>query len=73
MLRNLFLLTLLGIPACAPSPLYVGVAKQRGTVGEIPRDGQGEPVWEAIQPIPVANPPRLMAPAPGIPVTPPPR
>lgn len=72
MMRNLFLLAgaALGLAACAPSPLYVGQPYQRGTPGEVPRDGTGEPLWDAIVPAPPAAPPRAMPPAPGIPITP---
>lgn len=72
MMRNLFLLAgaMLGLAACAPSPLYVGQPYKRGTPGEIPRDGTGEPLWDAIQPPLPSAPPRVMPAAPGIPVTP---
>ncbi|KAB7648482.1 hypothetical protein [Polymorphobacter fuscus] len=53
MARMKFLfLSILGLTACSPSPLYVDRA-QVGTYGEVPRDGRGEPVWSAIQPVPV--------------------
>lgn len=72
MMRNLFLLagTALGLAACAPSPLYVGQPYKRGTPGEIPRDANGEPLWDAIQPAPLDPGPRMMPAAPGIPITP---
>ncbi len=61
----------LGLSACAPSPLYVGHGRI-GTVGEIPRDGRGEPIWSAIrQPEPYA-PTQAMPVKAGIPITPPP-
>lgn len=46
------------LSACSPSPLYVDRA-QIGSYGEVPRDGRGEPVWNAIappQPAPVDVP-----------------
>ena len=56
-------LPLLSVPllvtACAPSPLYVPPPRL-GTVGEIPRDGRGEPIWTAIKPTPPAEPMRPM-------------
>lgn len=58
------------LSACAPSPLYV--ATRVGTVGEIPRDGRGEPLWSAIRPAPPAPDAVPMPVAPGIPVIPPP-
>ena len=72
MARSKFLLVLfLGIVACAPSPLYV-VHGHIGTVGEIPRDGRGEPVWGGMRrPLSPAPSPGLPS-APGIPITPPP-
>ena len=58
----------LGLAGCAASPLYVP-SPHRGTVGEIPRDGNGEPMWESI-PRPQAGPPAPYIPvAPGIPIT----
>jgi hypothetical protein len=70
MARFKFTLVLLGLAACAPSPLYVD-RPRIGTVGEIPRDGRGEPIWAAIrQPLPPAAAPVLAA-SPGIPITPP--
>lgn len=71
-MRNLFLLAgvALGLAACAPSPLYVGQPFKRGTPGEVPRDGTGEPLWDAIAPAPPTSAPRVMPPAPGIPITP---
>ncbi len=52
-------LALLGISACAPAPLYTssGIHKGAVTYGEIPRDTNGEPVWAAIRPAPVAAQP----------------
>jgi hypothetical protein len=60
----------LGVSACAPSPLYVR-SSRAGTVGEIPRDGRGEPIWSAIRPAPAAIPPAPQPPAGGIPIIPP--
>lgn len=60
----------LAVCACAPSPLYVG--KGLGTVGEIPRDGRGEPLWSAIRPPPTAPATVPMPVAGGIPIVPPP-
>lgn len=74
MLDRLFLAALLGLSACAPSPLYVGSKAARTGDAEVPRDGQGEPVWSAIKPVPVptntSQPPILptdvgVIPAPG--------
>lgn len=63
-------LVLLGLSACAPSPTYVARSRV-GTVGEIPRNDRGEPIWSAIrQPAP-SDPSPVMPPADGIPVTPP--
>ncbi|GGE04917.1 hypothetical protein GCM10011529_09090 [Polymorphobacter glacialis] len=64
------LLSLLGLAACAPSPLYVS-GPRIGTGGEIPRDGRGEPIWGAItQPVPLPPPP-IMPVGVGVPITPP--
>lgn len=52
-LISLIVLTLL--PACAPSPFWVG--RVRGTQGEIPRDARGEPIWASIPPTPPPPPP----------------
>ena len=43
--------------ACAPAPLYSSSGLKRGaaTLGEIPRDARGEPVWDAIRPLPEAS------------------
>lgn len=43
------------IGACAPAPLYTSSGLHAGavTLGEIPRDARGEPVWAAIRPAPV--------------------
>jgi len=60
----------LGLSACAPSPLYVR-ASRGGTVGEVPRDGRGEPIWSAIRPAPAVIPPAPQLPAGGIPIIPP--
>ena len=42
--------------ACAPAPLYTASGTHKGavTMGEIPRDARGEPVWAAIRPLPGA-------------------
>ena len=42
----------LALTACAPAPLYTSSGLHRGaaTLGEIPRDARGEPVWAAIRP-----------------------
>lgn len=42
--------------ACAPAPFYASGSRHKSavTVGEIPRDARGEPVWAAIRPIPGA-------------------
>lgn len=70
MTARLALLLPLAIAACAPSPLYVGAAGAAGTTGEVPRDGQGEPVWGAIRAAPViAPPPPGLAVNPGVPIT----
>ena len=50
------------LSACAPAPLYSagGIHKGAVTIGEIPRDARGEPVWAAIRPAPAVmttNPP----------------
>ncbi len=72
MARNLILAlgAALLLASCAASPLYVQSSSvTRGTVGEIPRDGRGEPIFSAIR-NPVAPPPAsYVPPAPGIPVT----
>lgn len=59
-----------GLSACRPSLLYVkpGV----GTVGEIPRDGRGEPLWSAIRAAPGISAPQAIPVTGGIPITPPP-
>nr|WP_310523716.1 hypothetical protein [Polymorphobacter sp.] len=65
------LLPLLGLCACAPSPLYVS-NNHVGTGGEIPRDGRGEPIWTEIrQPVPQLAAP-VMPVSRGIPIIPPP-
>lgn len=60
----------LGTAACAPSPLYVSPGL--GTVGEIPRDGRGEPLWSAIRPAPASPANAVMPVTGGIPIIPPP-
>ena len=61
---NFILLPVALLAACAPSPLYV--APRPGTVGEVPRDGRGEPVWSAMRQPPPAPP---VTPMPVDPVT----
>ena len=74
MVRNLLpplagVLVMLALPGCYASPLYVQSNAHRGTVGEIPRDGNGEPMWRAI-PRPLSSDPGPnIPPAPGIPIT----
>ncbi len=74
MVRNLLpplagVLVMLALPGCYASPLYVQSNVHRGTVGEIPRDGNGEPMWGAVpRPLAVSPGPNI-APAPGIPIT----
>jgi hypothetical protein len=58
------------VSACAPSPLYIRPTS--GTVGEIPRDGRGEPLWGAIRPAPLAPGVSPMPVTGGIPIIPPP-
>ena len=65
------LLPLLALCACAPSPLYVS-KRHIGTVGEIPRDGRGEPIWSAIPAAPAPPLAPAMPVNPGIPIIPPP-
>lgn len=61
---------LLGMAACAPSPLYVS-SPRIGTGGEIPRDGRGAPIWQAIgQPPPLPPAPNMPV-GSGVPITPP--
>lgn len=45
--------------ACAPAPLYTASGTHKGavTLGEVPRDARGEPVWAAIRPVPGAATP----------------
>ena len=45
--------------ACAPAPLYTASGTHKGavTMGEVPRDARGEPVWAAIRPVPGASQP----------------
>jgi hypothetical protein len=47
-----FLLIVISMAACAPSPLYVGRNKTSTNLGSIPRDGNGEPIWSKIPPAP---------------------
>lgn len=61
-MQRLLLIAALFVAACAPSPLYVG-KRAVGTGGEIPRDGNGNPIWSAIPPqpanaVPVVAPPQ---------------
>ena len=65
------LLPFLGLAACAPSPLYVGHSHV-GTIGEIPRDGRGEPIWNVIRQAPPETPGPAMPASPGIPIISPP-
>ncbi|QXQ07704.1 hypothetical protein KX816_06770 [Sphingosinicellaceae bacterium] len=59
----------LALAACAASPLYVQTDQHRGTAGDVPRDGTGEPMFTDIT-VPLPAPPTpYVAPAPGIPVT----
>jgi hypothetical protein len=57
-MTRLALLSVLTVPllaaACAPAPLYTSSGLKRGaaTLGEVPRDARGEPVWSAIRPAP---------------------
>jgi hypothetical protein len=46
------LLIAISMAACAPSPLYIGRSKTTATLGTIPRDGNGEPIWSQIPPAP---------------------
>ncbi len=47
------------LAACAPAPLYSSSRTHKGavTLGEVPRDSRGEPVWAAIRPVPEASQP----------------
>lgn len=47
---------LIAAAGCAPAPLYTSTGKHKGaaTLGEVPRDARGEPVWSAIRPSPGA-------------------
>ena len=49
--------------ACAPAPLYTAGKSHKGavTLGEIPRDARGEPVWAAIRQAPGASQPNAPA------------
>lgn len=68
---NFILLPLLGLAACAPSPLFVERG-HIGTIGEIPRDGRGEPIWAEIRhPEPETVAPTMPV-TQGIPIIPPP-
>ena len=55
----------LALAACSPSPLYVDRV-QRGTYGEVPRDGRGEPIWADIHPAPSTLP--IAPPLPTVPM-----
>ncbi|WP_416908811.1 MAG: hypothetical protein ACMVO5_04155 [Polymorphobacter sp.] len=44
------------LAGCASSPLYVDRGEARGTMAEIPRDANGEPLWAAIRPAPSLQP-----------------
>lgn len=51
--RSLAPIVLLALVAgCAASPLYSDKNRGNWTVGGIPRDARGEPVWAAIPPVP---------------------
>lgn len=68
MLRPLIIVpVLLALAGCIPSPLYVD--RKSATIGDVPRDGRGEPDWSQLrQAVPDAAA-TAPAPAPGIPVT----
>ena len=55
--------SLAALSACAPAPLYSASGTHKGavTMGEIPRDARGEPVWAAIRPVPGAVTPDSVA------------
>lgn len=62
---GVLILTLLAfVPGCASAPLYSESGLHRGavTLGEIPRDARGEPVWAAIRPTPGAIADPIMPP-----------
>ena len=61
-------LAALSLAGCMASPLYVP-SSHRGTVGEIPRDGNGEPLWASIPRPLYAAPAPIVPPAPGIAIT----
>jgi hypothetical protein len=64
-MSRLVLLLLPLLAACQASPLYVGT-RAVGTGGEVPRDGNGNPIWDAIRPVPgTALPPVPAAPVRG--------
>lgn len=48
-------LTGLMLVSCAPSPLYQG-ASVPTTPGNVPRDTNGNPVWNKLPPAPLAKP-----------------
>lgn len=53
MLLPTFSVAALVLVGCAPAPLYLpDSARGAVTTGEVPRDARGEPVWEAIPPVP---------------------
>lgn len=55
----------------APSPLYVS-SKVGSTIGEIPRDTRGEPLWATLRRGQPAPPAPVYPNIVGTPVTPPP-
>ncbi len=68
---KLLFLGLVGLSACAPSPLYVGNSRA-SSLAEVPRDSRGEPLWSDIRQ-PVVQP--MIQPYPtgqGIAIQPPP-
>jgi hypothetical protein len=50
--RLLGLILVVGLTACAPSPLFTGTRKQALAPGPVPRDGNGRPVLSAAKPPP---------------------
>ena len=40
------------LSACAPAPVYSPTSARGAPSGDIPRDANGEPVWDAIPPPP---------------------
>ncbi|WP_426164312.1 hypothetical protein [Sandarakinorhabdus sp. DWP1-3-1] len=77
---KLLLLGLMGLSACAPSPLYVGNSRAP-SLAEVPRDSRGEPLWNdirapvpvpPIQPYPTGQGIAIQPPPGAVPLTPPP-